>query len=291
MLPTSLASLLVHLFISFFPGNHRLDNIVSPALKFELRHLHAVSSSSATVLFSDVSSPELLQTYTLSDPSGSTKATYSIHTSSIKTHRPSSFASFSNARLRSLQFGGNEGVDWEEDEIIGPNVESRETLLELAKMTNNAYLEPDETGWYGLNGTWNVVRLSPFPLYLINQTYSIQSYPFGWEPDSDGFRGHVFATSDNSTIIVSIKGTSAGVFGGGGPTAKKDRINDNLLFSCCCAYIDWTWTTVCGCHRGGWKCHQNCLEEALIAESLFYPIGTVRILAHWISLTILIGAP
>ena len=168
MLPTSTASLLVHLFISFFTGNHRLDNSnVSPTLKFELRHLHAVSSSSATVLFSDVSSTEMLQTHTLSDPSGSTKATYSIHTSSIKRHRPSSLASFSNARLRSLQFGKNEWVDWEEDEILGPNVESRETLLELAKMTNNAYLEPNETGWYSLNGTWNVVRFSPFPL-LIN---------------------------------------------------------------------------------------------------------------------------
>jgi putative lipase involved disintegration of autophagic bodies len=101
----------------------------------------------------------------LSDHSGSTKATYSIHTSSIKTHRPSSFASFSNAQLRSLQFGKNEWVDWEEGGILGPNVESRETLLELAKMTNNAYLEPDETGWCSLNGTWNVVRLfhpSPF---------------------------------------------------------------------------------------------------------------------------------
>jgi len=253
MLPTSVASLLVH-FLSFFTGNQHWDNNVSATLKFELRHLHAISS--ATVLFSDVSSPELLQTLTLSHPSDSIKATtYSIKTSWIKTHRPSSFASFSNARLRSLQFGENEWVDWEEDEMVGPDVESRETLLELAKMTNNAYFEPNETGWYGLNGTWNV------------------SYPFGWEPDSDGFRGHVFATSDNSTVVVSIKGTSAGIFGGGGPTAKKDRLNDNLLFSCCCARIDWTWTTVCGCHRGGWKCHQNCLEEALIIEGLFYPMG------------------
>ena len=53
-------------------------------------------------------------------------------------------------------------MDWKEDEIIGPNVESRETLLELAKMTNNAYLEPDDAGWYSLNETWNVVRLFPF---------------------------------------------------------------------------------------------------------------------------------
>lgn len=94
----------------------------------------------------------------------------------------------------------------------------------------------------------------------------------------------MFATPDNSTIVLSIKGTSASLFGSGGPTGKKDRLNDNLLFSCCCARIDWTWTSVCGCHRGGWKCDQTCLGQALMADSLFYPIGTVRasfvLLAH-----------
>ena len=67
------------------------------------------------------------------------------------------------------------------------------------------------------------------------------------------------------------------MFGGGGPTAKKDKLNDNLLFSCCCARIDWSWTTVCGCYRGGSKCDLDCLEKALVHESLFYPIGTVGV--------------
>lgn len=56
---------------------------------------------------------------------------------------------------------------------------------------------------------------------------------------------------------------------------KKDKLNDNLLFSCCCAKVDWSWTAVCDCHRGGWKCSQDCLEYSLITESLFYQIGTV----------------
>ena len=41
---------------------------------------------------------------------------------------------------------------------------------------------------------------------------------------------------------------------------KKDKFNDNLLFSCCCAHVDWTWTTVCDCWRGGWKCDQGQLS-------------------------------
>lgn len=52
----------------------------------------------------------------------------------------------------------------------------------------------------------------------------IKSSPFGWAIDEDGFRGHVFTATDNSSVIVSIKGTT---LTGSGPTAKKDRFNDN----------------------------------------------------------------
>lgn len=107
-------------------------------------------------------------------------------------------------------------------------------------------------------------------VYLI-----IQSRPFGWEPDADGFRGHIFTSEDNSTVVVSIKGTSGAWLYGGGPTVKKDKQNDNLLFSCCCARVDWTWSTVCGCYGGGWKCDQDCVEQSLVEDSLFYPIASV----------------
>lgn len=150
-----------------------------------------------------------------------------------------------------------EALGWELEDVLAPDVEKREVLLLLAKMANDAYVVDEKDPlWYALDKGWNT------------------SYPFGWEPDQDGFRGHVFANEDNSTVVVSIKGTSAGLFGGGGPTVKKDKLNDNLLFSCCCARVDWTWTTVCGCYRGSSKCDQNCLEASLIEQSLFYPIGT-----------------
>lgn len=104
----------------------------------------------------------------------------------------------------------------------------------------------------------------------------LQSYPFGWEPDADGFRGHIFATPDNSTVVISVKGTSAGWYtGGGGPTTRKDKLNDNLLFSCCCARVGPTWSTVCGCYEGNYKCDQGCLEKSLAEDSLFYSVGVV----------------
>ncbi|EGN98807.1 hypothetical protein SERLA73DRAFT_54759 [Serpula lacrymans var. lacrymans S7.3] len=179
-----------------------------------------------------------------------------VETKRITSYKPPSFDAHSRARIRSIRHVPSADLLWAEEEVLGPNVESRKTLLELAKMTNNAYVTPEDSAWYKLSGNWT------------------HDYKFGWEPDTHGFRGYVFATPDNSTVVLSIKGTSAGLFGSGGPTAKKDKINDNLLFSCCCAHIDWTWTTVCGCYRGGWKCNQDCLEAALIEDSLFYPIGT-----------------
>ncbi|KAF9466596.1 alpha/beta-hydrolase [Collybia nuda] len=249
MLPATLTSLLLPL-LNFFQYNRSLEAIPSlPRLQFELRHLHAVSTSTR-VIFSDVPS-QAYSSARLRDDN-----IYNIQTRPITSFRPSSFDAFSTARRRSMKFGQSEPLRWEEKEIISPDVESRETLLELAKMANNAYVQPDDPAWYELGEGWN------------------STYPFGWEPDADGFRGHVFATPDNKTVVLSIKGTSAGMFGGSGPTGKKDKLNDNLLFSCCCARIDWTWTTVCGCYQGGWKCDQQCVEEALIEDSLFYPIGT-----------------
>ena len=104
----------------------------------------------------------------------------------------------------------------------------------------------------------------------------VQSFPFGWEPDADGFRGHIFVSDDNSTVVLSIKGTSPGwLAGSGGPTVVKDKLNDNLLFSCCCARVGPTWSTVCGCYSGGKSCDVDCLSSSLSADSLFYNVATV----------------
>ncbi|KAI0067285.1 alpha/beta-hydrolase [Artomyces pyxidatus] len=246
MLPTSLTNLIFPLLNLFYEPAQRPLSPPRNALQFELRHSHAVTPS-AHVFLSDAPAR--------SSFNGIRQPSLSLHSTPVKTFKPSSPAAFSRARARSMERGESEALRWDEELVPGPDVESRETLLLLAKMTSNAYIEPGSDGWYDLDGNWTL------------------NDPVGWEPDADGIRGYVFATSDNSTIILSIKGTSASV-GGGGPTQKKDKINDNLLFSCCCAHVDWTWTTVCDCFRGGWKCNQDCVEQALIDDSLFYPIGT-----------------
>jgi lipase ATG15 len=251
VLTTTLTALISPLLQLFYEETSVQEPLAAQNLKtldFELRHSHAVSGS-AHVVFADVKPA--------SSATIASNERYALRTRPVKSYRPPSFDHVSQARRLSITKQQSADLPWDEWEIPGPDVESRETLLELAKMTNNAYvIDYNDTDWYELSDQWS------------------STYPFGWEPDEDGFRGHVFATADNSTVVVSIKGTSAGLFGGGGPTAKKDKLNDNLLFSCCCAHIDWTWTTVCGCYRGGWNCDQQCLEDSLVTESLFYPIGT-----------------
>ncbi|CAD6896263.1 unnamed protein product [Tilletia controversa] len=74
------------------------------------------------------------------------------------------------------------------------------------------------------------------------------SESFGWS--ENGMREHVFTSNDNSTIILAIKGTSPPFFPGGTDTVRRDKENDNLLFSCCCARVSWTWSPVCDCYSG-----------------------------------------
>ncbi|KAJ1030386.1 hypothetical protein NDA16_001295 [Ustilago loliicola] len=143
-------------------------------------------------------------------------------------------------------------LDWEDVDVEAPDVTDRTTVLAFAKMAASAY-KNDTSDWDGEGG--------------FDPTNS-----FGWE--GDGIRGHIFATHDNDTIVVALKGTS-NAFLGGGDTARRDKMNDNLLFSCCCARVSWSWSTVCNCYQGhGDSCGQTCLERALIEKSLYYPAIT-----------------
>ncbi|KAF9103449.1 putative lipase atg15 [Mortierella sp. GBA35] len=158
--------------------------------------------------------------------------------------------------FRSMGLGEDQsfGPDSFDREVVdAPDVTDKETIVQLSKMNYNSYTEVYSPGWYDLEGNWGV-----------NST-------FGWE--EDGVRGHVFSSAENSTLIIAIKGTSAAILGGGGSTATRDKINDNLLFSCCCAKVDRTWRGVCDCNTGGYRCDQTCIENSVNSDDAYYNIA------------------
>lgn len=223
----------------------------SSSITFQLRHQHAVTNSSR-IIFSDIK------------PSASfadgDETVFSVISRNANVPRPESFSAFDSARKgRYRTDTTTTTLGWKDWEIPTPDVTKRSTLLHLAKMAYNTYAADNTTAsdWYAISDDWH-------------------SDPFGWEPEEDGMRGHVFVSNDNATVVIAIKGTSAGwLVGGGGPTVGKDKKNDNLLFSCCCARVGPTWSTVCDCADRNYRCDTNCVEEAMKDDGLFYPIGLV----------------
>lgn len=140
---------------------------------------------------------------------------------------------------------------WTLDDIPGPNITDRDTIVSLAYMSADAYVEtPGDPQWTEVGDPFN------------------RSADFGWE--SDGLRGHVFADDTNTTIVVGLKGTSMAVFDGEG-TTTNDKVNDNLFFSCCCAQQGpWLWHQVCSCATGTYSCNNTCVVNALREENRYY---------------------
>jgi hypothetical protein len=124
-------------------------------LTFTLRHQHSVTQGSR-IIFSETNNPNAL----VSD------ASYTIRTKPMTVHRPTSMTAHATARSRSMRFGQttSSSLLWDEALVEGPDVVDRETLLTLAKMTNNAYYDSsNQTGWYDLGPKWNTVRLGRVP--------------------------------------------------------------------------------------------------------------------------------
>lgn len=140
---------------------------------------------------------------------------------------------------------------WTLDEISGPNITDQETVVNLAKMSWCAYTEiPGTSDWPDLGRGFN------------------ETQGFGWKGDS--LRGHIFANNDNSTIIVSVKGTSP-AFWDGAETTTNDKINDNLFFGCCCGEGgQFLWRHACSCKTSAYTCNQTCIIKALKQENRYY---------------------
>lgn len=212
---------------------------------------HASSSGPIPGLFRIHSIPN----DTMNDQGSTIQQRYDIQSLSGTTYRPVSmndvFSMYRHQRSW-LHTSSPVHVEFKQDQGLLPNTKHRPTILALAMMTNNAYSPADNSSeWYDLGTPWNV------------------SESFGWE--SDGIRGHVFSNDDESILIVSIKGTSAGLLGGGGSTTDKDKINDNLLFSCCCARISRAWSPVCDCYQNNeYICENQCLESHIKNRTFYY---------------------
>jgi len=143
---------------------------------------------------------------------------------------------------------------WTVDEIPGPEVTDKDTVLSMAYIAANAYVETEG------QPDWEEVG-DPFH----------DDVDFGWE--GDGLRGHVWADETNSTIVIGLKGTSMAVFDGDG-TTTNDKINDNLFFSCCCGQQgSWSWKKVCDCATGTYSCNNTCVVQSLKEESRYYTAG------------------
>lgn len=56
-------------------------------------------------------------------------------------------------------FARVDNLEWEGEEVDVPDVRDLETLRSMAKMTNDAYVKPDDGSWYDPGGKWNVVRM------------------------------------------------------------------------------------------------------------------------------------
>ena len=141
--------------------------------------------------------------------------------------------------------------DWVTDALEGPNVTDKESVLNFAKMTQNDYVEvPGTEDWEDISGPLN------------------HSLSFGWQ--GDGLRGHIYADSDNSTIVISLKGTSPALFDGAG-TTTNDKINDNLLFSCCCGQGgSYLWRQVCDCQKSPFTANLTCIVDSMTNENRYY---------------------
>lgn len=141
-----------------------------------------------------------------------------------------------------------------------PVVSDKQTVLNLAHMAASSYLLPDTPDWVPIDG------------YKTNAS-------FGW--NDDGLRGYIYTTEEEDSVIVSFKGTTASFLGIGGETAPNDKTNDNHMFSCCCAHVDFSWSPTCNCFSAGHQCNKTCLRSNSNYESSYYQAGLELYHAVW----------
>jgi hypothetical protein len=138
------------LLSSFYWSKGDPEAAYKSTLSFSLRHEHALSDDLA-IVFANV------------PPSLTQATTYTVDTRPVDLHRPSACSTLSRScmpLLRQRRAAQSPLNTWDSMRVRGPEVERRETLLQLAKMTYNAYASGPENSseWYELGSEWNTVR-------------------------------------------------------------------------------------------------------------------------------------
>ncbi len=146
-----------------------------------------------------------------------------------------------------------------------PRTDDHQTVLSFARMSSIAYHAPPQAAnddGAGLEAEGDRER-------------------FGW--DAGGLRGDIFLNDEHTIAVISFKGTSTII--NGGDTVARDKLMDNMMFSCCCARVDMSWTPVCGCYAGSAasdapagegrveatsRCDRECLRQAVRADKESY---------------------
>lgn len=211
MLPFAHILLVLSLIISSIHG-HPLEDSLTDTWTVELDQQHSVSDDAGQVYFGSTS------------PHSESSASRTLKAVPTLVYQPAWNSAYQDARISSLEQAMSRQVEWIPRTLAAPDVQDRHTLVELAKMAGNAYALPGHSNWYDLDGAWNQVCLVPSSITCTGaDVEQLQSFPFGWEDDQNGFRGHVFKSKDNSTVVLAIKGTTVQ-----GETSKKDKFNDNV---------------------------------------------------------------
>ncbi|SCV01474.1 LAMI_0G11738g1_1 [Lachancea mirantina] len=195
--------------------------------------------------------------------------TFALHAQPIELKRmkhrdPQFVESYLDFALYNPEMASRVNLEWEDEIVLAPNVSDKDTVVNLALMSSNAYVRLPHTGdWRNVSEPWN----------------STDGVGHGW--DSDGIRGHIFANEESNVVVIAIKGTSARGLPGSGEdeTTANDKLNDNLLFSCCCARVSYLWTTVCDCFVKSYTCDETCLEHELRRKDRYFS-GVLKVYKH-----------
>jgi lipase ATG15 len=125
-------------------------------------------------LFSDKHNERLeVPNFITSDTHSLTHSDVVLNSRLMTVYRPRSLGALHNARRQSMRYGESpiEPLEWDVKEVLGPDIENRHTLAQLARMSGNAYALPGLPNWYEVDHAWNqasTVYLSTVDLKLFN---------------------------------------------------------------------------------------------------------------------------